>query len=51
MPEVLDGKAQKYLPYNGDLSGKITTKSCNWSASVKASVIRLAAVCPSFATL
>ena len=53
--KVLDGKVQKYLPYNlpynGVFPGKITTKSCKLGTSIKASVTRFAALSLSLAIL
>ena len=49
--KVLDGKIQKYLPYNGDFPGKTTTRSCNLGTFIKASVTRFAACSLSFAIL
>ena len=49
--KVLDGKVQKYLPYNGVFPGKITNKSCNLGALINASVTRFDAYSVSFAIL
>ena len=44
-------KVQNNLPYNGVFPGKITTKSCNLGAFIKASVTRRVAVSPLSAIL